>query len=91
MVLPTRPESSAGIDGVMAVVSAPSNGALLRQLRVDELAAARAAALVVTRPVAAQPMTAAAASAQMEVSAPPTAEPGLLDGFVGAVLGFLFG
>ena len=89
--LPARPESSAGIDGVMAVVSAPSNGALLHQLRADELAAARAASLAVTGPVAAQPMTATAASAQMEVSAPPTAEPGLLDGLVGAVLGFLFG
>ena len=91
VVLPARPESSAGLDGVMAVVSAPSNGALLRQLRADEVAAARAAALAVTRPVAAQPMTATTASAQMEVSAPPTAEPGLLDGLVGAVLGFLFG
>ena len=91
VVLPARPESSAGLDGVMAVVSAPSNGALIRQLRADEVAAARAAALAVTRPVAAQPMTATTASAQMEVSAPPTAEPGLLDGFVGAVLGFLFG
>ena len=91
VVLPARPESSAGLDGVMAVVSAPSNGALLRQLRADEVAAARAAALAVTRPVAAQPMTATTASAQMEVSAAPTAEPGLLDGLVGAVLGFLFG
>ena len=91
VVIPARPESSAGIDGVMAVVSAPSNGALLRQLRADEVAAARAAALAVSRPVAAQPATATTASAQMEVSAPPTAEPGLLDGFVGAVLGFLFG
>ena len=91
VVLPARPESSAGIDGVMAVVSAPSNGALLRQLRADELAAARAAALAVTRPVAAQSMTPTKASAQMEVSAPPAAEPGLLDGFVGAVLGFLLG
>jgi uncharacterized protein YkwD len=90
VVLPARPESSAGLDGVMAVVSAPSNGALLRQLRADEVAAARAAALAVTRP-AAQPMTATMASDQMEVSAAPTAEPGLLDGLVGAVLGFLFG
>jgi uncharacterized protein YkwD len=91
VVLPARPESSAGIDGVTAVVSAPSNGALLRQLRADEVAAARAAALLVTRPVAAQPMAATAASVQMEVSAPPAAEPGLFEGLVGAVLGFLFG
>ena len=91
MDAPSRPESSAGIDGVTVVVSAPRDGALLRQLRADELAAARAAALVVNRPVAAQTATATTASAQMEVSAPPAAEPGLLDGLVGAVLGFLFG
>jgi uncharacterized protein YkwD len=91
VVLPARPESSAGIDGVTAVVSAPSNGALLRQLRADDVAAVRAAALVVTRPVAAQPTAATAASAQMEVSAPPATRPGLFEGLVGAVLGFLFG
>jgi uncharacterized protein YkwD len=91
MVFPARPKSSAGIDGVTAIVSAPSNGALSRQLRADELAAVRAAALSVTRPVAAGEMTATAVAAQMEVSAPPAAEPGLLEGFVGAVLGFLFG
>jgi uncharacterized protein YkwD len=93
MSAPARPESSAGIDGVTVVVSAPSDGALLRQLRADELATARAAALVVNRPVAVQTATAtmASASAQMEVSAPPASEPGLLDGLVGAVLGFLFG
>ena len=89
MSAPARPESSAGIDGVTVVVSAPSDGTLLRQLRADELAAARATALVVNRPV--QTATAAMASAQMEVSASPAAEPGLLDGLVGAVLGFLFG
>ena len=91
MSAPARPESSAGIDGVTVVVSAPSDGALLRQLRADELAAARATALVVNRPVEVQTATATTASAQMEVSAPPAAEPGLLDGLVGAVLGFLFG
>ena len=91
MGAPSRPESSAGIDGVTVVVSAPPDGALLRQLRADELAAARATALVVNRPVACRPATATMASAQMEVSAPPAAEPGLLDGLVGAVLGFLFG
>jgi len=91
MSAPARPESSAGIDGVTVVVSAPSDGALLRQLRADEMAAARATALVVNRPLVAQTATATTASAEMEVSAPPAAEPGLLDGLVGAVLGFLFG
>jgi hypothetical protein len=91
MGAPSRPESSAGIDGVTVVVSAPRDGALLRHLRADELAAARATALVVNRPVVVQTGTATTASAQMEVSAPPAAEPGLIDGLVGAVLGFLFG
>ena len=92
MSAPARPESSAGIDGVTVVVSAPSDGALLRQLRADELAAARAAALVANRPLAMQTAIATTASAaEMEVSAPPAAEPGLFDGLVGAVLGFLFG
>ena len=91
MSAPKRPESSAGIDGVTVVVTAPSDGALLRQLRADELAAARATALVVNRPLVAQTATATTASAEMEVSAPPATEPGLFDGLVGAVLGFLFG
>jgi uncharacterized protein YkwD len=91
MSRPARPESTAGIDGVAVVVSAPPDGALLRQLRTDEMAAARATALVVTRPIAAQAMTAAVPSARMEVTAPPAPEPGLFDGLVGAVLGFLFG
>jgi hypothetical protein len=90
MDAPARPQSSAGIDGVAVVVSAPSNGALMRHLRVDEVAAARAAMLEVNRP-AADPSVAAAAPAAMEVSAPPPAEAGFLDGLLGAVLGFLFG
>jgi uncharacterized protein YkwD len=91
MSAPARPESSAGLDGVSVVVSSPPDGALLRQLRADELAAARATALVVTRPIAARTSTAEVTSAEMEVSAPPASERGLLDGLVGAVLGFLFG
>jgi uncharacterized protein YkwD len=91
MSAPARPQSSAGLDGVTVVVSSPPDGALLRQLRADELAAARATALVVTRPIAAQAMTAEVTPAEMEVSAAPASESGLLDGLVGAVLGFLFG
>ena len=90
MDAPARPQSSAGIDGVAVVVSAPSKGALMRHLRVDEVAAARAAMLDVNRPAAA-PTVAVAAPAAMEVSAPPPAEAGFLDGLLGAVLGFLFG
>jgi uncharacterized protein YkwD len=91
MGAPARPESSAGIDGVNVVVSAPAKGVLMLRLRADELAAARAVALEVSQPVGDQPVTAAVAAAPMEVSAPPASEAGFLDGLVGAVLGFLFG
>jgi len=58
---------------------------------VDEIAAARAAALDVRQPVAAEVASVSAVATSMEVSAPPASEPGFLDGLVGAVLGFLFG
>ena len=91
MDAPARPTSSAGIDGVARVVSAPTDGALRLHLRADEIAAARASALTVSRPAADQTATAGAITAPMEVTAPPPAEPGFLEGLVGAVLGFLFG
>jgi uncharacterized protein YkwD len=91
MDVPARPRSSAGIDGVALVVSAPADTAIRLHLRADELAAARASALAVTRPLAAPTVTTTAATAPMEVSAAPPAERGFLDGLVGAVLGFLFG
>ena len=77
--------------GTLFVVSAPSDDSLMRRLRVDEIAAARSAALEVTRPAVAQAQTASAVTASMEVSTAPPAEPGLLEDIVGAVLGFLFG
>jgi uncharacterized protein YkwD len=91
MEAPTRPRSTEGIDGVNVVVSAPTNRVLLLHLRADDIAAARAAALDVRQPVVAQATTTSAVAMPMEVSAPPASEPGLLDGLVGAVLGFLFG
>ena len=91
MGAPTRPRSAAGIDGVNVVVSAPTRGALALHLRADEIAATRALGLEVNRPLVAGPPVATAASAPMEVTAAPASESGFLDGFVGAVLGFLFG
>ena len=91
MEAPARPSSSAGIDGVTTVVSTPAETTLLMRLRADEVAAARAAALEVTRPATATLAAATAPTASMEISAPPAAESGFLDGIVGAVLGFLFG
>ena len=88
---PARPRSSAGIDGVNTVVSAPTSRVVLLHLRADEIAATRAAALETSQPIAVQAVTTAAVATEMEVSAPPASEPGFLDGLVGAVLGFLFG
>jgi hypothetical protein len=61
------------------------------RLRADEVAAARAAALDVARSATATLTAVTQPMASMEISAPPEAEPGFLDGIVGAVLGFLFG
>jgi uncharacterized protein YkwD len=91
MDAPARPTSSTGIDGVSQVVSAPGSDALLRRLRADEVAATRAAALDVNRTAVALQAPTNTSTASMEVSAPPPSEPGLLEGLVGAVLGFLFG
>jgi uncharacterized protein YkwD len=91
MDAPARPSSSAGIDGVSTVVSAPRAGTVMIHLRADEVAATRAAALDVTRPVTATLASAPSQTTAMEIAVPPSAEPGLLDGIVGAVLGFLFG
>jgi uncharacterized protein YkwD len=91
MDAPARPSSSAGIDGVSTVVSAPRAGTVMIHLRADEVAATRAAALDVTRPVTATLASTPSQTTAMEIAAPPSAEPGLLDGIVGAVLGFLFG
>jgi hypothetical protein len=56
-------------------------------LRADEMAVARLASL----PASEKAPTAVMTRGQMEVSAASTAPVGLLDGFVGAVLSFLFG
>ena len=85
---PQRPVSTAGIDGVATVVSSPERLDLASRLRADELAAARAAAM---RVAASAPATAADDAGAMNVAAAPRSEAGLLDGIVGAVLGFLFG
>ena len=87
----SRPHSTAGVDGVSVVVSAPPDGAMIRHLRADEIAAARAAALQVRRPDTAEVASAPVVSTPMEVSAPAEPEPGLLESLVGGILGFLFG
>lgn len=87
---PRRPSSSAGIDGVAEVVSAPASADLVVRHLLDERAAERAASLEVA--VAARPTgSAVAAGPALEVSVAASEQPGLLEGIVGAVLGFLFG
>ena len=56
-------------------------------LRADEIAAARLA----SAPASEKAPTAMLTRGEMEVSAASAAPVGLLDGFIGAVLGFLFG
>ena len=87
MAAPQRPVSTAGLDGVATVVSAPGGATTAAHLRADEIAAARVASL----PASEKAPTAIMTRGPMEISAASTAQVGLLDGFIGAVLGFLFG
>ncbi len=87
MAAPSRPVSTAGLDGVVTVVSAPGGTSMATHLRADEVAAARLAALPAAEKAPAAVMT----RGEMEVSAAATAPAGLIDGLLGAVLGFLFG
>jgi hypothetical protein len=72
------------------VVSSPSTVDLADRLRIDEIAAARAGAATLTKE-AAKETGPANARGDLEVTAATTPEAGLLEGLVGAVLGFLFG
>ena len=88
---PQRPVSSAGLDGASVVVAAPARHIdLATRLRIDEIAAARIAALATANPTADQP-TAADAETDLEVRADEPAEVGFIEGIIGAVMGFLFG
>ena len=87
MAAPQRPVSAAGLDGVATVVSSPGGSSIAAHLHADETAAARLASL----PSSEKAPTAIMTRGPMEVSAASTAPVGLLDGFIGAVLGFLFG
>ena len=92
---PRRPVSSAGVDGASIVVAAKPRGIelatwlraewLLAEQAVPALAAAAAA------PAEAHADDDAAADHELEVRADAPAEPGLLEGIIGAVIGFLFG
>ena len=87
---PQRPVSSAGLDGASVIVlSSTQRPDLATRLQVDEIAAARAAALVVTSPPTERPDPDVAAD--LEVTAGSAGDVGLLEGILGAVIGFLFG
>ncbi len=86
MAAPTRPTSTAGIDGRSTVVSTPAAADLAVRLRADEIAAIRISAQPTPERTIAEPV-----NAQMEVAAAPKAEANLIEGIVGALLGFLFG
>jgi uncharacterized protein YkwD len=84
---PRRPVSSAGFDGASIVVSVPHRIDLAARLQAEETAAARAAAMASAAPDT-EDVT---AEVDLEVRAAAPSEVGLLEGIVGAVIGFLFG
>jgi uncharacterized protein YkwD len=91
MDAPGRPVSTTGLDGVSTVVSAPPAAApdpvaldYAMRHTPGEMAAARVASLAALA-------DSAQASADLQVKPAEAPEPGLLDGFVAAVIGFLFG
>jgi uncharacterized protein YkwD len=84
---PSRPRSAAGLDGVTTLVSAPASFDLAHRHQLDEVAAMRVASLAAKT---AADETAVAA-AELEVQAAEAPESGPLDGFLAAVIGFLFG
>jgi hypothetical protein len=94
---PQRPVSSAGLDGASVVVSAPVRRVNVAiPLAIDDIAAAHVAAEVTaTTALERTPAVADAdpqgAVADLEVRADRPAEVGLIEGIIGAVIGFLFG
>jgi uncharacterized protein YkwD len=89
VAVPTRPVSTAGLDGVAVVVRDAGGSRLTARHLVDEVSASRIAALD-GRATVAVPLAAEAATGEMEVTAP-TSTPGFFEGIVGALLGLLFG
>ena len=85
---PRRPVSAAGLEGVATLVSSPNRDDVTARLMVEEHAAARAAVISVS---VASVTVDEPVAVDLEVTAAPASEPGLLDGIVGVVLGFLFG
>ncbi|HEX7196094.1 MAG TPA: hypothetical protein VF364_04570, partial [Candidatus Limnocylindria bacterium] len=83
---PRRPTSSAGLDGVTAMVVERATVDLVARLAADD-----ALGVPDATPSIAHKAPETAAERPMEVTAAPPADPGLFDGIVGAVLGFLFG
>lgn len=86
---PRRPVSTAGLDGVATVVRDAGGSRLTARHLVDEVAAARIAALGGMATTSA-PLAAEAATGEMEVTSA-TSTPGFFEGIVGALLGLLFG
>ena len=84
---PSRPRSAAGLDGVTTLVSAPASFDLAQRHQLDEVATMRVASLAAK----AEANEAVVATADLEVQAAEASEPGPLDGFLAAVIGFLFG
>jgi hypothetical protein len=86
---PTRPKSTAGLDGTAVLVTAPDREDLTPRHLAEETAAARGTAMAILAAAAPVALDETAAG-EMEVSAV-AADENPLAGFVGAIIGFLFG
>jgi uncharacterized protein YkwD len=93
MKAPRRPVSSAGLDGASIVVAAKPRGVeLATWLQAEWLLVEQASpALTASVPVDKAADAGDDAEPELEVRAAAPAEPGLLEGIIGAVIGFLFG
>jgi len=80
---PRRPASTAGLDGVTALVIQRSTVDLVARLTADNALGLPRATPTAVAPQAPKP--------PMEVTAAAPTEAGLFDGIVGTLLGFLFG
>ena len=93
---PRRPVSAVGLDGASVTVSAPSRRAdLATWLKLEQLAAEQATATSTAAaddgPRDADEKARTETALDLEVRVDEPAEVGLVEGIIGAVIGFLFG
>jgi len=89
---PQRPVSAAGLDGASVVVSTPVRRVNVAiPLVLDDVVAAQVGAPVTAATAPERAAAVAETAVDLEVRAAEPAEVGLIEGIIGAVIGFLFG